>query len=69
MCREVCINFYKSGYIYWKTDADSIADFIWRFESIADKHGINIDNLCIGSIELRDTDGNVLERMEYESKF
>ena len=56
------IIFYRSGHICFPTNATSIDEFMDGIERIADKYGINISNLRINSIEIKDSNGNILDK-------
>ena len=57
------INFYHSGHICLPTSATSIDELMSGIDRIADKYGINIFNLRINSVEIRDADGNILDKV------
>lgn len=59
------IIFYRSGHICFPTNATSIDEFMDDIERIADKYGINIFNLHINSIEIKDSGGNILDKKNY----
>lgn len=62
---EACIICNHSGYVYWETSAISVDEFVDHISKIADKYGINFDNLHIDTIEIRDSEGYVVDKREF----
>lgn len=61
---ELFISVAPSGYIYFETSHASIGSAMLKLNAILNNNGINIDNLEIDKVELRDSDGRVLSSMQ-----
>lgn len=60
---ELMISF-KDGaqWIYFQTDKTNIQDALNAFWHVCELTGINMDNMVIDEVALRDADGNDMEK-------
>ena len=61
---ELMVTLGTGGYLYFKTEADTLIDAKLDFYGAMENAGINCDNLVIESFELRDPWGDEIVEEE-----